>query len=226
MAKANPFIPPGKDYGAVDTESRLRALEEFNLEQCHAALEVLGLQATVEKKLRIRIRALEKLAIATEQADGVQVEREVFKQWHLRKFGLVVDEGIAGACQERWEAWQARAALAQTSPAPELKCPEVVGYACLDDIQWGGDITLRPEKSEYYSVPFAPAAQAGQVPSVCDGKEQDAFEAWAAGQKMDMSCHPLHWLFLNEKTYSARQGWKAALEYVGTQIVAAPVQGE
>ena len=62
MAKANPFIPPGKDYGAVDTEGRLRALEDFNLEQCHAALEVLGLQATVEKKLRIRIRALEKLA--------------------------------------------------------------------------------------------------------------------------------------------------------------------
>lgn len=62
MARTNPFIPPGKDHGAVDTESRLRALEEFNLEQCHAALEVLGLQATVEKKLRIRIRALEKLA--------------------------------------------------------------------------------------------------------------------------------------------------------------------
>jgi hypothetical protein len=72
----------------------------------------------------------------------------------------------------------------------------------------------------------APVAQAGKVPTVCDGKEQDAFEAWAAGEKMDMSCHPLHWLFLNEKTYSARQGWKAALEYVGSQITAAPAQGE
>ncbi|MDN6861032.1 hypothetical protein QO207_30950 [Pseudomonas sp. CAN2814] len=66
MAKANPFIPPGKDYGAVDTESRLRALEDFDLEQCHAALEVLGLQATVEKKLRTRIRALEKQAAQCE----------------------------------------------------------------------------------------------------------------------------------------------------------------
>ncbi|WP_236175562.1 hypothetical protein [Pseudomonas pseudonitroreducens] len=126
MAKANPFIPPGKDYGAVDTESRLRALEEFNLEQCHAALEVLGLQATVEKKLRIRIRALEKLASTDVCVDS-----------------------------------------AKPSSAVELERPEVIGYACLDDIQWGGDITLRPEKSEHYSVPFAPVAQAGQVPEPC-----------------------------------------------------------
>src|SRR5574340_525055 len=54
--------------------------------------------------------------------------------------------------------------LAQPSPAPELKCPKVIGYACLDDIQWGGDITLRPEKSEHYSVPFAPVVWTGQVP--------------------------------------------------------------
>ncbi|WP_236200278.1 MULTISPECIES: hypothetical protein [Pseudomonas aeruginosa group] len=127
MAKANPFIPPGKDYGAVDTESRLRALEEFNLEQCHAALEVLGLQATVEKKLRIRIRALEKLASTSVCADS-----------------------------------------AESSLAPVLERPEVIGYACLDDIQWGGDITLRPEKSEHYSVPFVPATQAGHVSEPCN----------------------------------------------------------
>lgn len=63
-----------------------------------------------------------------------------------------------------WVGWQARASLAQPSAAPDLKCPKVVGYACLDDIQWGGDITLRPEKSEHYSVPFAPVVWTGQVP--------------------------------------------------------------
>lgn len=68
MQKTNPFIPPGKDYGSVDTESRLRALEGFDLEQCCAALEVLGLQATVEKKLRSRIRQLEKLANTGKEA--------------------------------------------------------------------------------------------------------------------------------------------------------------
>lgn len=47
----------------------------------------------------------------------------------------------------------------------------------------------------------------------CDGREQEAFEAWAKGQNYDMACHPLHWLFLDAKTYSARQGWAAGLEY-------------
>lgn len=61
MSQANPFIPVGQDYGAVDTESRLRALESFNLDQCRTALAVPHLQKTVENKLRSRIRQLEKL---------------------------------------------------------------------------------------------------------------------------------------------------------------------
>ena len=51
------------------------------------------------------------------------------------------------------------------------------------------------------------------LPSVCDGKEQDAFEDFAIKQGMDMSQHPLHWLFLNGETRSAREGWRGALEY-------------
>ncbi|CAI8990316.1 hypothetical protein [Pseudomonas chlororaphis] len=62
MSQANPFIPPGQEYGSVDTESRLRALENFDVNQCHAALALPYLQKTVEKKLRNRIRHLEKLA--------------------------------------------------------------------------------------------------------------------------------------------------------------------
>lgn len=57
--QTNPFIPAGRSCGAVDTDSRLRALEGFDLQQCRAALEVPGLQKTVEKKLRSRIRRLE-----------------------------------------------------------------------------------------------------------------------------------------------------------------------
>lgn len=60
MSQANPFITPGREYGAVDTESRLLALEGFDLEQCRAALAVPNLQKTVEKKLVSRIRHLEK----------------------------------------------------------------------------------------------------------------------------------------------------------------------
>jgi hypothetical protein len=58
MAALNPFNAPGFEYGAVDTESRLRALESFDLEQCHAALEINSLQKTVAKKLHSRIRML------------------------------------------------------------------------------------------------------------------------------------------------------------------------
>lgn len=58
------------------------------------------------------------------------------------------------------------------------------------------------------------------VPDVCDGKEQDAFEQWAKKEGLDTSCHPMHWLFLDAKTNSARQGWKAALRYVRAQVAA------
>lgn len=45
-------------------------------------------------------------------------------------------------------------------------------------------------------------------------REQDAFEEWARSAGFDMSQHPLHWLFLHEETYAARQGWKEGLVYV------------
>lgn len=70
----------------------------------------------------------------------------------------------------------------------------------------------------------APVAQAQHsVPDVCDGKEQNAFEDWASKEGMNMERHPLHWLFLDAKTYSARQGWKAALKYARNMLAAAPV---
>ncbi|HEJ9850718.1 TPA: hypothetical protein SMN88_000597 [Pseudomonas aeruginosa] len=70
----------------------------------------------------------------------------------------------------------------------------------------------------------APVAQAQHsVPDVCDSKEQNAFEEWASKEGMNMERHPLHWLFLDAKTYSARQGWKAALKYARNMLAAAPV---
>ncbi|MCW0316217.1 hypothetical protein NB724_001368 [Pantoea ananatis] len=56
------------------------------------------------------------------------------------------------------------------------------------------------------------------VPSLCDGKEQCAFEAWAKGNGFDMREHPLHWLFLDEKTYAARQAWSECLRYSEQRI--------
>lgn len=69
-----------------------------------------------------------------------------------------------------------------------------------------------------------PATVAMEPVKVCDGKEQDAFEAWATGERYDIQTHPLHWLFLNEKTYAARNGWKAAIEYCASQLTAPPTR--
>ncbi|MBA6427031.1 hypothetical protein [Pseudomonas aeruginosa] len=80
------------------------------------------------------------------------------------------------------------------------------------------------EGSPIRTLYAAPVAQAQHsAPDVCDGKEQDAFEEWASKEGMNMERHPLHWLFLDAKTYSARQGWKAALKYARNMLAAAPV---
>lgn len=79
------------------------------------------------------------------------------------------------------------------------------------------------DRANGYTIPVysSPVSQAPHsVPDVCDGKEQDAFEEWATKQGMNMQCHPMHWLFLDAKTNSARQGWKAALKYARNMIAA------
>jgi hypothetical protein len=63
-----------------------------------------------------------------------------------------------------------------------------------------------------------------QPPQDCDGKEQLAFETWAASNRYDMHEHPLHYLFMDPKTNAARQGWKAALQYVRDEFPAAPAK--
>lgn len=68
--------------------------------------------------------------------------------------------------------------------------------------------------------PSPPLAVTGPVewPATCDGMEQEAWEAWARVQRFDMSEHPMHYLFLNERTDAARQGWKGVLVYAVEQM--------
>jgi hypothetical protein len=56
----------------------------------------------------------------------------------------------------------------------------------------------------------------------CSPQEVAAFEKWAADNRYDMQTHPLHWLFLNERTNAARQGWKAALEFARAALANQP----
>ncbi len=63
----------------------------------------------------------------------------------------------------------------------------------------------------------------GAVPEVCDGKEQEAFEVYASGKGYDMATHPLHYLFINDKTNAARRSWAAAISYCNS-VATAPQQ--
>ncbi|WP_176707263.1 hypothetical protein [Pseudomonas sp. AU12215] len=137
MSQANPFIPPGREYGSVDTESRLRALEDFDLEQCRAALALPGLQKTVEKKLRTRIRALEKLETTAEQASGTGISEYDALFAAISSAVQINTPRSLSISVDRFKRCVADfgfsvAALAQPSTAPELvedrETPEVVAH--------------------------------------------------------------------------------------------------
>ncbi|MBW8034182.1 MAG: hypothetical protein FVQ79_00510 [Planctomycetes bacterium] len=63
MKKENPFVTGaynGHLVGHIDVDSRIHTVREFNLDQCKRALNVPGLQRTVERAIKSRIRKLEK----------------------------------------------------------------------------------------------------------------------------------------------------------------------
>ncbi|WP_427310512.1 hypothetical protein [Cupriavidus sp. H39] len=45
----------------VTTEGRIRAVKGFSRAQCHAAVEVPGLQRTVERAVQVRMRQLDSI---------------------------------------------------------------------------------------------------------------------------------------------------------------------
>jgi hypothetical protein len=92
--------------------------------------------------------------------------------------------------------------LKQSDPALQL-----IPTAARQDIREFADAIL--------SLPVQSSAAVGvtrETLESCKG-EQLKFEEWAAKNCYDMREHPLHYLFLDNRTYAARQGWKAALEY-------------
>lgn len=115
--------------------------------------------------------------------------------------------------------------------AVALKGPEEAlkrhGYQDLPELAEKMALELAIFREREASPTSSRAQAAGvELPKVCDGKEQDEFEAWARTENFDMTTHPLHWLFLNERTSAARNGWKAALEYVNRAALAAPAPAQ
>lgn len=64
------------------------------------------------------------------------------------------------------------------------------------------------------------AQAVSNLPKVGDGKEQEAFEIYARSRNLDLSQHPLHYLFLDGKTNQARSAWRECLVYVSSQLPA------
>ncbi len=54
----------------------------------------------------------------------------------------------------------------------------------------------------------------------CEG-EQEHFESWAAKRGYAMHEHPLHYIFMDEKTNAARMGWKAGVAWAQSLVQAA-----
>lgn len=118
-----------------------------------------------------------------------------------------------------------------TDPAPEANV-ELQRYAMIFDGEEGWDMYPTPD-GEYIKYADIAASQAPSTdvfgwtpPQACDGKEQLAFEAWASDQGYDMHEHPLHYLFMEERTNAARMGWNAALRYVHDQHALATTEGK
>lgn len=97
----------------------------------------------------------------------------------------------------------------------------------MESSAWDGVVQLADALSniEDFAKAATPPAVEARVPSgwpeTCDGKEQEAWEAWAKSEGLSMECHPLHYLFLNATTYKARDAWKAGLRYASEQARAA-----
>lgn len=99
-----------------------------------------------------------------------------------------------------------------------FNCADLGGFIrTTHDVDTGTSISELTDRGRKHLEELRAARAAMQTwkpPAVCDGKEQEAFEKWALGAGYDMRQHPLHYLFTEKSTSSARDGWKAAISYV------------
>lgn len=58
----------------------------------------------------------------------------------------------------------------------------------------------------------------GTLPKTCDGKEQDAFEEYGKENGLDMTTHPIFWMFTHPETNAARSAWRGCLDYVNKVV--------
>jgi len=174
------------------------------------------------EELAQKLLARAALTAAPAQA---QDDRAAFKAYLQECDDCEIVPDVAGAFHA---AWQKRAAPAQAVAVPaDAQAPE----QWIDDphdIEQGMMLNPKWVRAQEHATqlasqglePSPPVAVTGPVewPATCDGLEQEAWEAWARVQRFDMVEHPMHYLFLNERTDAARQGWKGGLVYAVEQM--------
>lgn len=57
------------------------------------------------------------------------------------------------------------------------------------------------------------------IAALFDGTEQREFTEWACAAGFDITTHPLKWLFSNERTAAARQGWSAGIQHARARLL-------
>lgn len=71
-------------------------------------------------------------------------------------------------------------------------------------------VALAAVIAAHHVIEHVPAEPVGVLSRI---EETKAFEEWAYKAGYNMNQHPLHYLFIDDRTFSARQGWKAALRF-------------
>lgn len=155
-------------------------------------------------------------AARAQQPNLSRIAQKKLDQMGATVHGVLVKNGagawvaVSDAGRVMWldgfEGQAARQAPAsgEVEPVMELDISE---DRCFSPILIDATLSLPAGHYELYTHPPA------KVPEVCDGKEQEAFELYAARMGYDMTEHPLHYLFLSDRTSTARDAWKAAISY-------------
>ncbi|MBH9098894.1 hypothetical protein I5K32_15650 [Pseudomonas aeruginosa] len=214
-----------RDSWAEQAEQRLADWDEMRKERDAALAKLTELEKQAPVKLPARARH-------SSDEEYMQLHEAAVAAWNscldeVGKLGPLYAAPVAPTLPEdvRVLLSRAQAEIEHLAECLENVCEDDEELDVAEDIEESiavADKIANLIATAPVSKTAAPVQAESSLPDVCDGKEQDAFEEWATNQGMNMQCHPMHWLFLDAKTNSARQGWKAALKYIRAQIAAAP----
>lgn len=95
--------------------------------------------------------------------------------------------------------------------------PYVHGHCTINSVK-NSIVTLMRKHGDFADL--IPTTATEPNPPNLPGLAADpsAFVRWALKQQYDTTCHPLHFLFLNERTNAARAGWRAAVTHYKISI--------